>query len=329
MQVDLREVFDICIKSRDPSLKLEGLVSAQCRLPAGHPILPVLAGKQASVEAGIGGEDRVAEFLRKVSFSFDHHIFHDLSPSSDENFQMDTFTLNCWFGVVLEVKNIGGSLEFKDNPPQLIRTREDGHRDGFESPVVQLERNYELLSDWLRSRNIKIPLYGAVVLAYPKQIVALPPKNTKILFPNLIPSYLKNIPRQQPKLDLDTFNLLSTELLNSHQMYIPKPICESYHIPFGDFKTGVRCLMCGRSGMVKTPRTWVCTFCDWHDHKAHIRTLREWFLIFKRSITNKECREFLHVDDIYTASRILNSMNLTSEGRFRYRSYTMDFSLKK
>ncbi|MDR4950147.1 nuclease-related domain-containing protein [Neobacillus cucumis] len=308
-------------------MKLEGLISAQRRLPGVHSALPLLASKQASIEAGIGGEERVAEVLRKYSFPFDHHIFHDLSPSKVENFQVDTFTLSPWFGAVLEVKNIGGTLEFKDNPPQLIRTREDGHKDGYENPVVQLERNYELMSDWLRSRNIKIPLYGAIVLAYPKQMVAVPPKKTKILFPNLVPSYLESIPRVEQKLDLEAFHWLSTELLNSHQMYIPKPICESYHIPFGDFKPGVWCLLCRRIGMVKTPRTWVCPFCNAKDHLAHERTLREWFLIHKRSITNRECREFLGVD-IYTANRILNSMNLHSEGKYRYRAYTMDFTLK-
>ena len=326
IHVNLREVFYICIKSRDPSLKLEGLISSQGRLPAGHPLLPVLAGYQSSVEAGIGGEDRVAEVLRTSSFSFDHHIFHDLSPTSD--FQMDTFLLSPRFGVVLEVKNIGGILEFKDNPPQLIRTREDGHKDGFDSPVVQLERNYELLSDWLKSRNIKIPLYNAVVLAYPKQIVAVPPQRTKILYPSLILSYLKNIPKQEQKLDLETFHWLSTELLNSHQMYIPKPICESYQIPFGDFKSGVRCLICDRIGMVKRPRTWVCPFCGARDHLAHERTLREWFLIHKRSITNRECREFLGVEDIHVAKQILQSMNWESQGTFRDRSYVININNK-
>jgi len=328
MQVDLREVFDICIKSRDPSLKLEGLVSAQGRLPAGHPILPVLAGKQASVEAGIGGEDRVAQVLLKVSFSFDHHIFHDLSPSSDENFQMDTFTLNRWFGVVLEVKNIGGTLEFKDNPPQLIRTREDGHRDGFESPVVQLKRNCYLIVDWLNYHGLKLPIYGAIVLAYPKQIVAVPPANTKLLFPNMISSFINSIPRQERKLDVAAFQWLSDELLKSHQPFIPKPICESYKLPFSDFQNGVRCVVCGRLGMVKLPRTWVCPFCKAMDYLAHERALREWFLIYKRSITNRECREFLGVEDIHTAKRILKSMNWEYEGTFRNRSYIMDLNNK-
>lgn len=165
-----------------------------------------------------------------------------------------------WYGVVLEVKNIGGVLEFKDNPPQLIRIRDDGHKDGFESPVVQLERNCECLTDWLRSRNIDLPIYGAIVLAYPKQIVACSPAKTKLLYPYLIPSFIKSIPRQIKKLDNEAFNWLSAEILNSHQRFIPKPICETYSLPFRDFHTGVRCDACGRFGMIKLRRTWYCPF---------------------------------------------------------------------
>ena len=124
---------------------------------------------------------------------------------------------------------------------------------------------------------------------------------------------------------MKSFNWLSSELLNSHQPYIPKPICESYSVPFGDFRPGVRCNVCGSFGMVKLPRTWHCPPCGANDHLAHIRTLQEWFLIFQRSITNKECREFLGVD-IYTANRILQSSSLSTTGGFRYRTYEMDFN---
>jgi hypothetical protein len=314
------------MKNRDHSLTLEGLVAAQSRLSAGHPLLPVLAAKQSSVEAGIGGEERVAEVFRQHSFSFTNHLFHDLSPSSNENFQMDTVALTPWFGVLLEVKNIGGVLEFKDNPPQLIRTKEDGHKDGFESPVVQLERNHDLLTTWLRCRNIRLPIYGAVVLAYPKQIVAVPPVKTKLLFPSLIPPYIRSLPQQGKRLDHDTFHWLSAELLDSHQPFIPKPISEAYRIPLKDFKPGVRCGRCGRIGMVKLPRTWYCPFCEATDHLAHERNLREWFLIFKRTITNRECREFLGIDDMQLAKRILTSMDWPSTGTFRNRTYEIKLS---
>lgn len=312
------------MKDRDRSLTLEGLIAAQSRLAPNHPMIPVLSGKQASVEAGIAGEERVAEIFRKTSFSFLHQAYHDLQPSSDEKFQIDTFGLTPWFGNILEVKNIAGVLEFKDNPPQLIRTRDDGHKDGFESPVVQLERNYELLSDWLRKHNIRIPIYGSVVLAYPKQIVAVPPVKTRLLFPNLIPSFIRNIPQPDFKLDPETFHWLSLELLKSHQPFIPKPISESYKIPRDDFKNGVRCVVCYKFGMVKAPRTWICPFCGATDHLAHQRTLLEWFLVVSRTITNRECREFLGVEDIQVAKRILQSLQLKSEGKFRYQSYVLD-----
>jgi hypothetical protein len=313
------------MKDRDRSLKLEGLIAAQSRLSPGHPMLPVLAAKQASTVSGIGGEERVAEVFRRSSFSFPHHVFHDLSPTSDERFQNDNFVLTPWYGNVLEVKNIGGILEFRDNPPQLIRTREGGQQDGFESPVVQLERNVRLLQDWFHVRNIQLPIYGAVVLAYPKQIVAVPPSKTRLLFPNLIPPYIRSIPQQAQKLDVDTFNWLSTELLNSHHPFIPKPISESYSIPIGDFRPGVRCSPCGRIGMVKEVRTWRCPWCGAVDHLAHQGTLLEWFLVCKRTITNRECRWFLGVD-IQTAKRILTGMHWESRGTFKDRVYLMDFS---
>jgi hypothetical protein len=313
-------VIEINIKDRDESMKLEGLIASQQRLSSGHWLEPILAAKRASVEAGIGGEERVAEVFRKHPFSAENHIFYDLSPTWSEKFQIDTFTLTPCFGIVLEVKNIGEVLEFKNNPPQLIRTRENGQKDGYESPVVQLERNRELLSDWLRYRNIHLPIYGAVVLAYPKQIVAVPPAKTTLLFPNLIPTFVKSIPQQSKGLDFETFNWLSAELLKSHQPFIPKPICEAYSVPFGDFRPGVRCEACGRFGMIKLPRTWHCPFCKVNDHLAHIPTLRDWFLIFKRSITNKEFREFLGVD-IHTATRILQSMNMEIKGTYKDRTY--------
>ncbi|WP_251551695.1 nuclease-related domain-containing protein [Neobacillus muris] len=321
------EVVAICtVKERDFSLKLQGLLAGQARLSEGHPLLPILAAKQSAVEAGIGGEERVAEVLRRSPIPFEHHVFHDLSPSSDEGFQMDTYVQTPWYGFILEVKNIAGMLEFRDNPPQLIRTREDGQRDGFESPVAQLDRNCELLRDWLAHHNIRLPIFGAVVLAYPKQIVTAAPAKTKILFPNSIPFMMKSIPQQTKKLDLETFTWLSDELLHSHRPYIPRPISESYGVSGRAFRPGVRCFHCGRIGMIKLPRTWHCPFCLVNDRLAHEKNLLDWFLLMKRDITNRECREFLGIEDIQVAKRVLQSMNWQTEGKFRYLKYLMDVS---
>ncbi len=312
------------MKERSDSLTLKGLIYAQSRLSANHATVPVLLTKQSMIEAGIGGEQRVAEALQKYRFPFKNNIFHDLSLSSDTNFQIDHLFKTPYFGLILETKNMAGSLEFRDNPPQLIQKREDGQIKYYESPVVQLERNIELMSAWLSQRNIDLPLYSAIVLAYPKQHVEIPPANTKLLFPNLIPPFIKSLPQEGKGLDTATFNKLSSGLLKSHQTYIPKPICESYQIPVEAIQPGVRCVACGKIGMIKLPRTWNCPNCKVNNHLAHQGTLVEWFLVVKRTITNRECREFLGVD-IYTANRILNSMNLISSGTYKDRSYRMDF----
>lgn len=315
-------------KERSDSLTLKGLISAQSRMDANHPTMAVLSSKQSIIEAGIGGEQQVAEVLGRYKLPFRNNIFHDLSLSSDSYFQIDHLLKTPNYGVILETKNMAGSLEFRDNPPQLIQKREDGQIKYYESPVVQLERNIELFSAWLYERNIDLPLYGAIVLAYPKQHVEIPPADTKILFPNLVPPYIKSLPQQGKRLDTSTFNWLSAELLRCHQTYIPKPICESYQIPIQDVQPGVRCVSCGKIGMIKIPRSWHCPVCKVNNHLAHEPTLVEWFLVVKRTITNRECREFLGVD-IHTAKRILLSMDLKRCGTFRDRSYRMDFSKKR
>lgn len=312
------------MKERSDSFTLKGLIAAQSRLSITHPMVSVLASKQSIIEAGIGGEQRVAEVLQKYQFPFKNNVFHDLSLSSDTNFQMDHLIKTPYFGVVLETKNMSGSLEFSENPPQLVQKKEDGQINYYESPVVQLERNIELLTAWLSKRNIYLPLYGAIVLAYPKQHVEIPPSNTKLLFPNMIPPFIKSLSQQGTKLNLEKFNSLSADLLKSHRTFIPKPVCESYQIGLNHIKPGVRCVTCGKLGMIKLPRTWHCPICKVNDHLAHQGTLAEWFLVVKRTITNRECREFLGVD-IHTATRILNSMPLKYKGTFRNRIYFIDF----
>lgn len=313
------------MKEQSDSLALKGLIVAQYRLSSHHSILPVLSANQSSIEAGIGGEKRVAELFRRYTFSFKNNIFHDLSLSSDCTFQIDHTFLTPSYGVLFETKNISGSLEFKDDPPQLIQTKENGERKAYESPVVQLERNLELLNSWLQVRNINLPLFGAIVLAYPKQIVTVPPANTKILFPSMIPTFINSLPQQSKKLDSETFHWLCHELLRCHRPFIPKPVAESYDIPVGDFQPGVRCLDCGKIGMIKLPRTWNCPYCGVNNNKAHVLSLLEWFLICKRTITNRECREWLNVD-IHTAKRILHNMELTNKGTYKDRVYLMDWS---
>nr|WP_249315701.1 nuclease-related domain-containing protein [Bacillus sp. FJAT-49711] len=293
-----------------------------------HLLFPTISSKKLSVEAGIAGEDKVADVLLRNSFSIDHRIFHDLSLTTSTLFQMDTLFLSPLFALILEIKNISGILEFKENPPQLIRIRPDGTVDGFECPAAQVERNVILFKEFLNQVGIDIPVIGVVVLAYPKQIVKVGPRRTKVLFPSLVPQYINSLYHLPQKIDVTTLDLLTSQLLESHQPYIPNPISEAYGIPISDFKSGVICQICGKIGMEKVFRSWCCPNCKNFDRFAHGQAIKEWFLLFRRKMSNKDCRDFLHINDIKSANRILQTMNLESHGKNRNRTYSMDFLAK-
>lgn len=315
---------NIVIKQRGESLSLEGIQASIRRLHPKHEAIPSLSAKELSLEAGIGGEARLAEVLRQYSFPFDHRILHDLSLFSASNFQIDCLFVTRFYGIVFEVKNIAGRLEFKDKPPQLIRTRDTGEVDGFESPAAQVERNGDLLEAWLKEQGINMPVYRVVVLAYPRQIVDRAPTKTPVLFPHHVPAFIRELPRKHPNLDNLTFNRLGATLVKSHKNYIPKPICVNYNISRQDIRTGVLCSGCGAIGMVKISRSWRCSSCGHLDHKAHERGIRDWFLIIGREMTNRDCREFLRVDSD-SAYRILKSMGLTHSGTYKDRVYFYNF----
>ncbi|WP_062107179.1 nuclease-related domain-containing protein [Bacillus niameyensis] len=312
------------MNERSPALSLIGVKASASRLKSHHYAQPILASKSLSLEAGISGEQKVESVLNRHAFPMNYRVLHDLTLKTSQTFQMDHIFSTLSYSLVLETKNISGKLRFQENPDQLVRIRENGQIDAFECPAAQVRRNCELLQEWYASKNIYLPVYGVVVLAYPKQIVELAPKKTKVLFPSQISSFIRKLP-QKPILSEESLHQLALELRDSNEPYIPRPICLAYDIPKSDIMTGVRCSSCDFLGMEKVLRGWHCLKCEHRDRFAHIQTMMEWFLIMGDTMTNKDCREFLHVD-MKTATRILQSIDLIGSGGKRNRTYQINFS---
>lgn len=296
------------------------------RLPSQHEAIPVMRSKHAAVQAGFGGEQELDKVFESYAFSMKHGIFHDLSLASSTYFQVDTLFITPWYAVLFEVKNIAGELTVTKNPPQLIRVLDSGQVSGYKSPIAQLESNCELFQDWLHSRNISLPVYGAVVLAYAKQRIEVFDTNIPVLFPSAVPSFIRKLPTTSPLLDDETFADLMTQLRGSHREFIPSPICETYKIQRNDIRTGVICPGCGFVGMDKYMGGWRCLSCGGTSRDAHRQAIRDWFLLFGGGMRNKDCREFLRVDRQQTAHRLLASMELEVDGAKRNRSYIMKFN---
>lgn len=311
-------------KSRKEPLQLEGLYAAISRLPLSHRTLPILETAYASRKAGFGGEQQLDNVFENYSFPMKYRVLHDVSLVSSTPFQIDTLFVTPSYAVIFEVKNISGELKIINNPPQLIRVLNNGEVKGFNSPITQVENNCTLLQDWFHSRNITLPVYGAIVLAYSKQRVELFDTKTPFLFPNAVPNFIRNLPIVSPLLDEETFSALTSDLVKSHREYIPLPICLTYPEIKNKILTGVACPSCNFLGMQKYMKGWRCTACGRTSPDAHKQAIRDWFLLYGGKMKNKDCRTFLHIER-QSATRILQGMNLRLEGANRNRTYSMFF----
>lgn len=274
--------------------------------------------------AGISGETRVDHVFNTYSFSMTHKIFNGISLISSNHFQIDTLFITPAYAVILEVKNIAGTLKVKTNPPQLVQTLDNGETKGFVSPITQVESNKELLQDWFHSRHISLPIYTAVVLAFPKKDVDLQDNKTPFLYPTNIPSFIRKLPTTPQLLDQKSFSRLIKDLKKNDRTYIPQPICSTYFIAKDEISTGVSCPICSFLGMEKYRGGWRCSACSHKSADAHVQAIRDWLLLFGGKMTNADCRSFLHIDKHQTATRVLQSMNLQTEGAKRNRTYSMN-----
>lgn len=263
------------------------------------------------------------------SFPFRNKVFNGLSLTSSTQFQIDTLFITQSYAVVLETKNLAGAIKVKKNPSQLVQTLDNGEKRGFTSPVSQVQSNMELLQDWFHSHNISLPVYGAVVLAFPKREVELLDTEIQFLYPSGIPSYIRKLQTAPQLLDEKSFSLVIQALIKSNTEYIPRPICSIYSIPKNDIFTGVACPSCNFLGMTKYRGGWRCLSCPLKSRDAHLQAIRDWFLLFGGKMANKDCREFLEIPKRQTATRILQSMELQSEGEKRNRTYSMFINSKQ
>lgn len=302
------------MKTRSNEYSYIGLQLLERRLPEMHGMKELIHSKMNMAKAGIHGEIRVDGMFRKYSFPFEYVVLHDVSLESYGKFQIDTVFLTQYFAVILESKNIGGRLRFKQNPLQLERENDEGKVDVFESPEGQMERNIYLLDDWLQVRGVKVPIYGAIVLTNAKVFVVEPSVKYPTILHQTIPVFLRNITREKVCFEVDEMHGLSQNMVASHQSYFPYPMCDRWGIHPNDLLTGVYCEKCEKFGMVKRKNGWNCLGCGYVDRLAHEKAIWEWFVLVGESINNRQCRYFLKLESFQSASRILNSMDLRREG---------------
>lgn len=273
--------------------------------------------------AGNIGEKAVMRELEKLKLSHNFYIFHNLHLYSEISFQVDILIISPNFALILEVKNISGEIEILTNPSILVRTKTNGEKNSFKSPIPQLEEYKYQLSQLFKSLNIKIPIYGAVTFAFASSYVKTAPVDTVFLLTNEIRNFIRELNTTNSFLTNEELDKIKNWILIKNREYNSFPLSRYYSIDPSDIITGVECPACAYIGMKKVSRNWVCPRCRNFSKLAHEQTLKDYFLIYKDTINNQECRRFFHLQDKHEATRILKNNKLIASGKSRKTEYTM------
>ncbi|UFU00720.1 NERD domain-containing protein [Radiobacillus kanasensis] len=313
------------VKKRTMPLHIRANRALLRRLDPNHMKKPIIEEDLAKRKAGYDGERSIDYYLSKMPTS-QFYIFQDLRLEANSfYFQMDILLLSKSFALIIEIKNISGTLYFDTLSKQFIR-RTMEKEEGFRDPLIQLQEQKEQFSNWMQERGCNLPVEGIIAISNPSTIITAS-KGSEFIFDFVLHfDHLKNKINELEKKHTTTaisasqFFDLNQSLLHSHIPLFPKTP-SFFGIPKADIRKGVYCKQCEQFTMGKIYRGWQCSICKLKDQEAYKQAIEDYLLLIEPVITNKMCRDFLGIEKPMTASRLLMNSNLAFEGEHKSRVY--------
>ncbi|MBS3680680.1 NERD domain-containing protein [Ornithinibacillus massiliensis] len=207
-------------------------------------------------------------------------MFHYLRiPDEYGYFQLDVFLLTRLYGVIIEVKNIYGTISF-DDMGQMIRTANE-IEEGFHNPLEQIAVQEYRLRKWLKQKR------------YSTNDRTL---REKVIHEAQLLSKLEKIANKYEKTSLNTrqWNKLTEKLIEAHTEQ-KIDILNKYGIHREQLLKGMFCYACKLPPMVRIHGGWKCTQCGEMSPDAHMAAFKDYYLLHGNMVRNREAREFLNV----------------------------------
>ncbi len=317
------------IKAREiPEIILE-LQALLRRLPLQYHNIQVLIDELNRRTAGHKGEEAL-DFPLSLLDPQKYLILHGLRLQIDNHFfQIDTLVISKNFILLIEVKNLAGTIYFDPVFSQLIQIKDD-QQTVYPDPQIQLHRQKTHFEKWLRLNGFSsIPIYSLVVISNDRTLIKTSPNNHKIhstvihrhLLPTRITQFEKN--NFSENYNDKEIKKLARMLKKKHRM-TEHSILERFHISPSEIRGGVICKLCNHGPLVRKHGFWFCTKCKSKDTNGHIQALMDYQLIFKKeTITNGEARKYLNIESRFVVTRLLKSLSLSSTGDKKSTTYNL------
>ncbi|MBD1380198.1 nuclease-related domain-containing protein [Metabacillus arenae] len=319
------------VKERRIPLKVQKLEALLRRLPMNHPKRKKVEEELSKNIAGYRGEESLNYHLSFLS-KYKHNIFHDLRLQDNHNrfFQIDTLIVTPSYLLILEVKNITGTIFFDQVFHQVIR-KTNGKEESFPDPLLQVTRQEFQLKSWLIKNGLSsIPILSLVAISNPSTIIKTNSENgdisQKIIHAAKIPSTVSVLDNYYKKESHSSKEVKKvSNLLLKQNTPFNYDILKKFQLSKTDLIKGIYCPKCLSFLMKKGKGNWICQQCDHICKNAHLISLIDYNLLLGSIITNKEIRDFLQISSISSASKLLRSLNLKHEGDFKGRKYILPY----
>ena len=309
------------LKEREIPLNIPYYQAMKRRIPQDNHKSLKMEEQLLKLWAGYHGECKLDRHISTIDNNELIILNYLCIPIGSTFFQIDSLILSRYLALVLEVKNISGTLEIGGEFEQMSRMM-NGEIMSFSNPVAQAKRYKIHLNQWMNTKKLAIPPIDFLVVFTNTSSVLNSLSNSNedkrkiIKIDSFVSEYLS---LQQyyhtPHLTTKELKKLSNLLLKNHTQYFPNSI-------ENEIITGVQCSICLSFSMIRNKFSWFCPTCKVYDKNAHIQAIHDFLLLKGPTINNKQARKFLNIESPKIIHRLLNSMNLTPQGKGKGRTYS-------
>lgn len=301
----------------------EALESLLSRISSEHSHRKFLELELHQRSAGIRGESRMQSRFKEFHLDEEFHILWDVHLQIDSwKVQMDGLLLTERCAIIIDSKNISGRIHFDEQTGEFYRFDNEDRKAVMEDPRIQLNKHKRFLARWFKLKKIELPIEGLIVFTAKKCEFMSKPFDTHICKTYQMPEHLLKAysasPLEAPAVKLSHIKKVLQKNLTPYRRI---PLCQQYHIPIEDLKTGVYCRGCTLLTMQRNKRNWQCTKCGVRDPFAHEFALQEYFSLVDKNITNQQFRNFCGFESRHVATRILDQYNFQASGHQKSRTY--------
>ncbi len=313
-------------KKRTVPIEILILEALLRRLQPDHPKIPQIQAELAKRKKGYRGELSLNYYLDLIDTP-EFLILHDIRLTDGKSFfQIDTLMITPYFFLILEVKNIAGTLYFEDESNQMIRTL-NNEEEGMPNPILQALRHSRQFKNWLTQRKLPLlPIEHLVIISDPKTIIkaSRPSIFTKVMHNANLPFTFEKFQNRHTKetLTMKEMKKIAGAIEKHHTPKKPDPLVQ-FFISQTEILKGVHCSKCSALPIERKRGYWYCDNCCAKSQDAYIQALKDYTLLIKPTFTNEEIRDFLQIPSSKLIFRLLKSMNLEYTGEKKGRMYRL------